>query len=109
MVWVKELRRRIDARTRELGLAALHDSPEHLVLLLGPPGVSLSREEWAGAAGHVEAYRERWRLKPNELSRRPSRNSAQTKHWREVDLLLPELQRRQTHRVIREIDHGLTM
>lgn len=109
VVWVKELRRRIDVRTRELGVAALHDPPEHLVGLLGPPGTSLSRDEWAGAAGHVEAYRERWRLTPNELSRRPSRNSAQTKHRREVARLLPELQRRQARRVSREIDHGLTM
>lgn len=103
-----ELRRRIDARTRELGIGALRDPPEHLVRILGPPGAPLGIDDWGDVAGRVEAYRERWRIKPNELSMRPSRNSAQAAHWREVDLLLPELQPR-SRRVGREIDHGLTM
>lgn len=90
VVWVRELRRRIADRTSEIGLDALLDPPKHLERLLGPPGGSLSDEAWAEAAGRVEGYRERWRLKPNELGVRRAGSAAQAEHWRAVEMALPE-------------------
>lgn len=90
VVWERELRRRIAERTKELGSHALHDPSEHLLRLLGPPGALMTEETWAGVAGRIEGYRERWRVRPDELGSSWPRDTAQAKHWRAVELLLPE-------------------
>jgi len=90
VVWEGELRRRIAERTKELGTHALHDPPEHLLRLLGPPGALMTEETWAGVAGRIEGYRDGWRVKPDELREGRPRDAAQAKHWRAVELLLPE-------------------
>lgn len=50
----------------------------------------MTEETWVGVAGRMEGYRERWRVKPDELGARRPRAAAQAQHWRAVELLLPE-------------------
>ena len=77
-------------RSRDLGTAAAHNQPRHIINLLGPPPPgSHHRDRWIAKAGDIEAYRERWGLAPGTVTDRPDSNSPAFKHWRQV--LAPQL------------------
>ena len=42
-------------------------------------------------AGRIEGYRERWRLKPDELGPAHTQSSAQAEHWRAIELAAKKL------------------
>ena len=90
IAWPDELQDRIRARTWELGRQALRDEPDHLVNILGHPGHGLPDDRWASIAGRIEAYRERWRLTPDEIGPDHLASRTQAAHWRTIELALPQ-------------------
>jgi hypothetical protein len=90
IAWHDTLRQQIAARCTQLGAQALEDRPAHLTAILGTPGSEMNDGQWAFVAGRIEAYRERWRLGPDELDRPHLAAASQQEHWRQTRLLLPE-------------------
>ncbi len=91
-------------RTRDLGTAAAHNQPRHIIELLGPPPPSAysdHRKRWLTKAGDIEAYLERWALQPEALAQSPDPRTPAHRHWRKAiaPVTHPHLER--------ELDRGV--
>jgi conjugative relaxase-like TrwC/TraI family protein len=60
--WLRQRATRIANRVWELGERAAHTQPSWAPALGEVPGDPLDRDTWIRRAGHVAAYRERWRI-----------------------------------------------
>jgi conjugative relaxase-like TrwC/TraI family protein len=60
--WLRQRSTRIANRVRELGQRAAHTPPPWAAALGAPPDDPIARDTWIRRAGHVAAYRERWRI-----------------------------------------------
>ena len=76
-----DLATQVDARRVALGMHAVATRPTHLVELLGPVPGDAADATWAELAGRVEAYREEWGVRPEDL-REPPLDGAQLREWR---------------------------
>jgi hypothetical protein len=77
----------ITNRTRDLGTAAAHNQPRHIINLLGPPPPPTCndhRNRWMTKAGEIEAYLERWALTPDMLTNSPDPRPPAHRHWRKT-------------------------
>ena len=80
-----DLAERVDSRRVELGPAAEANPSAHVIRLLGPPGrYGTDRQRWLTNAGALEAYREQWRVEPDQLGREPHLQGAQALEWAAV-------------------------
>lgn len=78
-----DLASQVDARRVALGMHAVATRPTHLVELLGPVPGDAADATWAELAGRVEAYREEWGVRLEDL-REPPLDGAQLREWRAV-------------------------
>jgi hypothetical protein len=85
VAWADDLVQRINTRTTQLGAESAQSQPPHLVELLGPlPEYDAGQQRWEHLAGHLEGYRQRWRLPPDELAGHNPTPGVQARHWAEL-------------------------
>ena len=86
--------RRIDERTAELGQRAVRTQPDHLIQLIGPAPADPRRcERWQDLAAHLEAYRERWRIHPDQIAHHVPSPGAQAHTWEQLTRSITERRR----------------
>ncbi len=80
-----QLAAQVAARRHELGVTAAVTQPDHIVDLIGPvpTGDPYATRGWISHAGRIEAYREEWNVKPDQLRQRPV-DFAQQLRWDET-------------------------
>jgi 1,6-anhydro-N-acetylmuramate kinase len=89
--------RRINERTAELGERAARTQPDHLRALIGPVlAQAADRERWQSLAAHLEAYRERWRIGPDQLAHHTPSPGTQARSWEQLTRAV--IERRPAHR-----------
>ena len=80
--WMADLSRRVTSRQQDLALAAERNPSPHLLRVLGPPArYGADRELWLASAGALDAYREQWRVEPDDLGRETNLRGAQALAW----------------------------
>jgi hypothetical protein len=111
----QQLADQIADRRNQLGDAAVTRQPEHLVELLGPvPADADEAEHWIRLATRIEAYREEWAIKADQLHHRPG-DHLQAAHWELNIGSVLESQRLQAQLAAlhiepdRALDHGLSL
>jgi conjugative relaxase-like TrwC/TraI family protein len=75
-----QVRAQVDLRRRRLGEAAVQRPPAHIADLLGEPPTEDHLDHWVNAASRIEAYREEWRLRADQLLERPA-DQTQAAAW----------------------------
>jgi conjugative relaxase-like TrwC/TraI family protein len=89
------LRAHVDRRRRLLGEQAAHSRPAHVLELLGEPTTTGDAEPWIEAAGRIEAYREEWHLRPEQILEPPD-DRTQRAVWQ--DAIKPAIDSRRFER-----------
>ena len=66
-------------------MAAERDRPDHVLRLIGPPpDEPHARDDWLADTGAMEAYREKWRVEPNQLGQEENLRGLQAIEWEDI-------------------------